>query len=79
MKRENDSGCALLLVARGGPSPGNEFVQAIVRPKVDEADENIGEIGLGLYAVQFASLCRARHKQVSISEARMAQFSAPSS
>jgi hypothetical protein len=58
MKRENDSGCALLLLARGAPSPGKEFVQAIVRPKVDEADENIGEIGLGLYAVQFASLCR---------------------
>ena len=56
MKRENDSGGALLLLAHGGPSPGKELVQAIVRPKIDEADENVGEIGLGLYAVQFASL-----------------------
>jgi hypothetical protein len=56
VKRENDSGGALLLLAHGGPSPGKELVQAIVRPKVDEADENVGEIGLGLYAVQFASL-----------------------
>ena len=50
------SGGALLLLAHGGPSPGKELVQAIVRPKIDEADENVGEIGLGLYAVQFASL-----------------------
>jgi hypothetical protein len=56
VKRENDSGGALLLLAHGGPSPGKELVQAIVRPKIDEADENVGEIGLGLYAVQFASL-----------------------
>jgi hypothetical protein len=56
VKRENGSGGALLLLARGGPSPGKELVQAIVRPKVDEADENVGEIGLGLYAVQFVGL-----------------------
>ena len=56
MKRENDLGGALLLPACGSPSPRQEFVQAIVRPKVDEADENIGQIGLGLDAVQFTGL-----------------------
>ena len=56
MKRENDSGGALLLLARGSPSPRQEFVAAIVRPEIDEADENIGQIGLGLDAVQFTGL-----------------------
>ena len=46
VKRENDSGGALLLLARGSPSPRQEFVAAIVRPEFDEADENIGRIGL---------------------------------
>jgi hypothetical protein len=53
---ENDSGGALLLLARGSPSPRQEFVAAIVRPEIDEADENIGQIGLGLDAVQFTGL-----------------------
>ena len=56
MKRENDSGGALLLLARGSPSSRQEFVAAIVRPEIDEADENIGQIGLGLDAVQFTGL-----------------------
>ena len=56
MKRENDSGGALLLLACGSPSPRQEFVAAIVRPEIDEADENIGQIGLGLDAVQFTGL-----------------------
>ena len=56
VKRGNDSGGALLLLARGSPSPRQEFVAAIVRPEIDEADENIGQIGLGLDAVQFTGL-----------------------
>ena len=56
VKRENDSGGALLLLARGSPSPWQKFVAAIVRPETDEADENIGQIGLGLDAVQFPGL-----------------------
>jgi hypothetical protein len=39
VKRENDPGGALLLLARGSPSR-QEFVAAIVRPEIDEADEN---------------------------------------
>ena len=46
------------MLARGSPSPRQEFVAAIVRPEIDEADENIGQIGLGLDAVQFTGLCR---------------------
>ena len=34
------------MLARGSPSPRQEFVAAIVRPEFDEADENIGRIGL---------------------------------
>ncbi len=49
-------GGALLLLARGSPSPRQEFVAAIVWPEIDEADENIGQIGLGLDAVQFTGL-----------------------
>jgi len=49
---------ALLLLARGSPSPRQEFVAAIVRPEIDEADENIGQIGLRLDTVQFTGLCR---------------------
>ena len=56
--------------SRWQPSSRQEFVAAIVRPEIDEADENIGQIGLGLDAVQFTGL----HQ-----EARIAQFSAPSS
>ena len=44
------------MLARGSPSSRQEFVAAIVRPEIDEADENIGQIGLGLDAVQFTGL-----------------------
>jgi hypothetical protein len=37
-----------------------ELVEAIVRPEIDEADENIGKIGLGLDVVQFAGLYQRR-------------------
>ena len=61
MKRESDSsGGALLLLARGCPGPWKELVEAIVRPEIDEADENIGKIGLGLDVVQFAGLYQRR-------------------
>src|SRR5262249_3166254 len=33
---------------------------AIVRPEIDEADENLGKIGLGLDVVQFAGLYQRR-------------------
>ena len=58
MKRENYSSGVMLLPARGGPSPGKQLVEAIVRPEIDQADENIGEPGLRLDVVQFAGLCR---------------------
>jgi len=61
VKRESDSsGGALLLLARGRLGPWKEFVEAIVRPEIDEADENIGKIGLGLDVVQFAGLYQRR-------------------
>ena len=39
MKRERDSSSALLWLARGGPGPGQELVEAIVRPEIDQAGE----------------------------------------
>jgi hypothetical protein len=53
VKRESDSGGALLLLVRGGPSPRKELVQAIVGPEIDEAGEDIGEPGLGIDATEF--------------------------
>ena len=37
VKRENNSGGALLLLARGSPSSRQEFVAAIVRPEIDDS------------------------------------------
>ena len=48
------------MLARGCPGPWKELVEAIVRPEIDEADENIGKIGLGLDVVQFAGLYQRR-------------------
>jgi hypothetical protein len=62
VKRESDSsGGALLLRARGCPGPWKELVEAIVRPEIDEADENIGKIGLGLDVVQLAGRRQGAH------------------
>ena len=61
MKRESvSSGGALLVLVRGCPGPWKELVEAIVRPEIDEADENIGKIGLGLDVIQFAGLYQRR-------------------
>ena len=46
MKRERNSSSALLWLARGGPGPGQELVEAIVRPEIDQAGEDIGEPSL---------------------------------
>ena len=47
MKRERDSSSALLWLARGGPGPGQELVEAIIRPEIDQAgNEDIGEPSL---------------------------------
>jgi hypothetical protein len=48
------------LLARRCPGPWEELVEAIVRPEIDEADENIGKVGLGLDVVQFAGLYQRR-------------------
>ena len=44
------------MVAAGSPGPWEEFVEAVVRPEIDETGEDIGEIGLALDAVKFATL-----------------------
>ena len=53
MKRESASGGALRLLARGGPAPGQELVEAIVGPEIDQTGEDIGEPGLGIDIAQF--------------------------
>jgi len=51
VRREGDSGGALLLPARGDPSPRQKFVEPIVGPEIDQAGEDIGEPGVRLDAV----------------------------
>jgi NAD(P)-dependent dehydrogenase (short-subunit alcohol dehydrogenase family) len=58
----------LQVILCGGPVPGEEL-EAAVWPEIDETGENIGKY---LYGSMALSL------EVSISEARMAQFCAPS-
>ena len=38
------SGGALQAVARRGPVPGEEVVEAGVWPEIDEAEENVGKV-----------------------------------
>ena len=45
------SGGAAQFLARGGPGPWHKFIQAIVRPEIDEAGDRVGQIGLGVDAV----------------------------
>ena len=40
----------------GGPVPRKQFVEAIDRVTLDEAGEDVGEIGLRIEAVEFAGL-----------------------
>jgi putative transposase len=49
-------GSQLLWLARRSPCPRQEFVEAVIRPQIDETGEHVGKIGLGVDAVQFASL-----------------------
>jgi hypothetical protein len=51
VRRESDSGGALLLPTRDDPSPRQKFVEPIVGPEIDQAGEDIGEPGLRLDAV----------------------------
>ena len=57
MKRENDSGGALLLLAHGGPSPGKELVRRLFGQRLTRRTRTSARSAYqGLYAVQFASL-----------------------
>ena len=40
----------------GRPVPRHQFVDALLRPAVDEACQQIGEIGLRIDAIEFAGL-----------------------
>jgi hypothetical protein len=51
VKRDIESSCGALLGC-DRPGPWQELVEAIIRPEIDEADEDIGEIGLGLDSVE---------------------------
>lgn len=51
-----DSGRAAQFPARGGPGQRRPFIQVIVRPEIYEAGEDIGQIDLGIDAVEFAGL-----------------------
>lgn len=55
------------------PVPRHELVEAF-GGMIGEALQNVGEPGSRIDIVEFCRLCRPRHKAVSISEARQAQF-----
>jgi hypothetical protein len=42
----------------GLPIPRHELIDSLLRPAVDEACQQIREIGLRIDAIEFASLCR---------------------
>jgi len=44
------------LLAGSGPGPRQKLVEPIVRPEIDEADKDMGEVGLRLDAVELAGL-----------------------
>ena len=49
-----DSRGALHCPAFRGPRPRQELVEAVVRPEIDEAGENIGEVGLRVDTLELA-------------------------
>jgi hypothetical protein len=52
------SGGALQVIARSGPFPGEEFVEAGIWPEVDETAENVGKVPVWIDAAELAGLCR---------------------
>lgn len=54
----------------GLPSPRREFGETSVRPVVDHLAEHVGQVGFGVYAVQFAGFDQRReHRPVLGAEA----------
>ena len=51
VRRESDLGGALVLPARGDPSPRQKFVEPFVGPEIDQAGEDLGERGVRLDVV----------------------------
>jgi len=51
------SGSALQVIARSGPSPGEEVVEAGIWPDIDEMAENVGKVPIRIDAGELASLC----------------------
>ena len=49
-----DSGGALIRLTGLGPGPRQKLVEAVVRPEVDEAGEDIGEVGLRVDVLELA-------------------------
>ena len=47
------------VISRGGPIPGEELVEAGVWPEIDETEENVGKVAVGIDAAELAGLCRA--------------------
>jgi hypothetical protein len=60
VKRDIESSYGALQLAWGGPAPWQELVEATIRPEIDKADEDIGEVGLGLDTVELAGLDQGR-------------------
>jgi len=55
------SGGALQVISRGGPVPGEELVEAGVWPEIDETEENVGKVAVGIDAAELAGLDQRSH------------------
>jgi hypothetical protein len=52
------SGSALQVIARSGPFPGEEVVEAGIWPEIDETAENVGKVPIRIDVGELAGLCR---------------------
>ena len=48
------------MISRGDRVPGEELVEAGVRPEIDETEENVGEVPVGIDAAELAGRDRRR-------------------
>jgi hypothetical protein len=51
----------LQVISRSGPVPGEEFVEAGVWPEIDETEENVGKVAVGIDAGELAGLDQRSH------------------
>ena len=49
------------MISRRGPVPGEEFVEAGVWPEIDETEEDVGKVPVGIDAGELGGLDQRSH------------------